>query len=121
MHRWRRGLAAFDCCQASSSCHARAPPTRASRAELVDEGLETLRRLLSDRRATYQGRHYGFEDVELYPKSSQAELALLIGGNTDRAIRRAAHFGDGCFPAGLGPEQLCRRPAADALRDGGGA
>ena len=22
VHRWRRGLAAFDCCQASSSCHS---------------------------------------------------------------------------------------------------
>ena len=96
---------------------------RASRAELVDEQVEALHLLLTERRATYNGRHYSFEDVELYPKARQSELPLLMGGNTDRTLRRTARYGNGWLPAGLGPQQLASGKArlaeyaADAGRD----
>jgi probable F420-dependent oxidoreductase len=96
---------------------------RASRGELVDEQVQALRLLLDERRATFNGRHYSFEDVELYPKARQPELPLLMGGNTDRTLRRAALYGNGWLPAGLGPEQIARGKsrmmeyAAEAGRD----
>lgn len=73
----------------------------ASRADLMDEGVEALRILLGERRATFHGRHYGFEDVELYPKARQDRLPIFVTGNTERAIRRTARFGDGWLPASL--------------------
>jgi probable F420-dependent oxidoreductase len=78
----------------------------ASRADLMDEGVEALHLLLSEPRATFKGPHYTFEDVELYPKAKQPHLPVLIGGNTERAIRRAARHGDGWLPASLPPKQL---------------
>ncbi len=79
---------------------------RASRADLMDEGVEALQLLLREPRATFRGRHYMFEDVELFPKAKQNPLPLFIGGNTERAIRRAARYGDGWLPASLTPQRL---------------
>jgi probable F420-dependent oxidoreductase len=78
----------------------------ASRADLQDEGAEVLRILLSERRATFKGHYYTFEDVELFPKAKQPRLPLFIAGNTERAIRRTARLGDGWLPAGLPIPQL---------------
>jgi probable F420-dependent oxidoreductase len=72
-----------------------------SRASLLDEGVEALRILLGERRASFKGRYYAFDDVELYPKAKQPRLPLFIGGNTERAIRRTARHGDGWLPASL--------------------
>jgi alkanesulfonate monooxygenase SsuD/methylene tetrahydromethanopterin reductase-like flavin-dependent oxidoreductase (luciferase family) len=86
----------------------------------MDEALEALEVLLTRRRSTHQGTYFGFEDVELYPKPKQAQLPLLIGGNTECAIRRAARYGAGWLPTGLTPHQLAggaarlRAYAADA-------
>jgi probable F420-dependent oxidoreductase len=79
---------------------------RASRADLMDEGVEALQLLLHERRATFKGPHYAFEDVELDPKARQRELPIFTGGNTERAIRRAARHGDGWLPASLNPQQF---------------
>jgi alkanesulfonate monooxygenase SsuD/methylene tetrahydromethanopterin reductase-like flavin-dependent oxidoreductase (luciferase family) len=49
--------------------------------------------------------------VELFPKARQPELPLFIGGNTERAIRRAAQYGAGWLPASLTPEQLASSKA----------
>jgi probable F420-dependent oxidoreductase len=78
----------------------------ASRGELVDEGLEAIHRLLTERSATFQGRYHSFEDVELYPKAKRGVLPIFVAGNTDQAIRRAARYGRGWMSAGLGPQQL---------------
>ena len=43
----------------------------ASRADLLDEGVQALRALLGRRRTSFHGRYYRFEDVELYPKVKQ--------------------------------------------------
>jgi alkanesulfonate monooxygenase SsuD/methylene tetrahydromethanopterin reductase-like flavin-dependent oxidoreductase (luciferase family) len=67
--------------------------------------------LLRERRATFRGPHYAFEDVELYPKARQRPLPIFIGGNTERAIRRAARHGDGWLPASLTPQQLANGKA----------
>jgi probable F420-dependent oxidoreductase len=78
----------------------------ASRADLMDEGVQALQLLLRERRATFRGPHYAFEDVELYPKARQRQLPIFIAGNTERAIRRAARHAEGWLPASLTPPQL---------------
>ena len=54
------------------------------RAEMLDEGLDLLRRLWLGERVIHHGRHYTFEGVELKPRPVQEHLPIWIGGNAGR-------------------------------------
>jgi alkanesulfonate monooxygenase SsuD/methylene tetrahydromethanopterin reductase-like flavin-dependent oxidoreductase (luciferase family) len=84
----------------------------------MDEGVEALHLLLSEPRATFKGPHYTFEDVELYPKAKQPQFPMLIGGNTERAIRRAARHDDGWLPASLSPNPDYSRSRISLMNKG---
>lgn len=79
---------------------------RARRGEMLSEGIQALRVLFGERRATFHGRYYQFVDVELYPKPSQAHLPIYIGGNAPEGWRRVAELADGWLPAVLTPEEI---------------
>lgn len=85
-----------------------------SRAELVEEGIVAMRLLFTERRATYNGRHYQFEDVEMYPKPVQSPLPIFSAGNAEGSIRRAAELCEGWLPAAMGPERI--RQGRDRLQ-----
>jgi probable F420-dependent oxidoreductase len=95
----------------------------ARRGELFDEALDALRVLLSDREASFTGRHYAFEKLELFPKPLQQPLPIYVGGHNEAAIARAARFGQGWLPGWRQFEEvktrtaLLRRLTADAGRD----
>jgi probable F420-dependent oxidoreductase len=76
------------------------------RGELVEEGIRAMRLLFDERRATFHGRHYEFDDVEMFPKPVQQPLPIFSGGNADGSIRRAAELCQGWLPAAMGPERL---------------
>jgi len=78
----------------------------ASRADLISEGIEALRVLFTQPRATYQGHYRRFEDVESFPKPLQAPLPIYSGGNVEGAIRRAAELCEGWLPAKIGPDRI---------------
>lgn len=78
------------------------------RAELMDEGLQVLRLLWQERSASFAGRHYAFEGIELRPKPVQKPLPLFLGGNNPNVIRRVARWGQGWFPASVSEEGLRR-------------
>jgi probable F420-dependent oxidoreductase len=78
----------------------------ASRADLLTEGIEALRTLLTQPRATYQGKYRRFEDVESFPKPLQVPLPIYSGGNVEGAIRRAAELCQGWLPAKIGPDRI---------------
>ena len=66
------------------------------RGSRVDEGITILKRVWSEPRVTYEGRHYRFKAVEVDPKPPQgASLPFWIGGRSDAALRRVARVGDG--------------------------
>ncbi len=71
----------------------------ATRAELVEEGIRALRMLFEERRATFEGPHHQFRDVEMFPKPAQAPLPIYSSGNAEGSIRRAARYGQGWLPA----------------------
>lgn len=79
-----------------------------NRAELMTESLESLRQLFEQRRSSYHGKHVHFEDIEMYPKPVQQPFPIYPAGNADASLRRAARFGQGWMPAGLGPEAIAR-------------
>ena len=67
----------------------------ARRGEMMEEGLAALRRLLDEPVASFEGRHYGFSNVEMSPKSVRQPFPLYIGGHNLEALERAARWGQG--------------------------
>ena len=82
------------------------PGTRMDRGDIVDEGLQALRTLFTERVASFEGKFYRFRDVELWPKPYQSHLPIYVGGNNPNNIRRTVAWGDGWLPAGMHVERL---------------
>jgi probable F420-dependent oxidoreductase len=91
------------------------------RGALLDEHLEAWRALWAATPASYDGRHYRFEDVYLEPKPWRHDgPRLWFGGQTlhPRLRRRLARHGHGFNPLGpAGPEDL--QAIADDVRAAG--
>jgi probable F420-dependent oxidoreductase len=96
----------------------------ARRGTIVDEGMQALRLLFTERRATFRGQAVHFEEVECFPKPLQSPMAIYAGGNHPEVRRRAGKWAQGWMPAVLSPEEITRgiddihRAAAAAGRDG---
>jgi alkanesulfonate monooxygenase SsuD/methylene tetrahydromethanopterin reductase-like flavin-dependent oxidoreductase (luciferase family) len=65
---------------------------------------------------SHQGEHFAFEPVAFEPKPAQAGgPPILVGGESTRALRRAATVGDGWLGMAHTPKSAAERAAA--LRD----
>jgi probable F420-dependent oxidoreductase len=82
------------------------PDNRVRRGDIVDEGLQALRKLFTDRVASFEGKFYRFRDVELWPKPLQPHIPIHVAGNHVNNIRRAVAWGDGWLAAGMHVERL---------------
>lgn len=75
------------------------------RAEMLDEGLELLRRLWSGEQVDHRGGHYTVDGVTLAPLPVQQPLPIWIGGNRPPSLRRAARWdgwvADSADPTGM--------------------
>src|SRR5690606_771327 len=67
----------------------------ARRGDMMDEGLEALRLLFTEPRASFDGKYYSFKDVEMFPKSVAQPFPLYVGGHNMEALDRAARYGQG--------------------------
>ena len=94
------------------------------RGTIVDEGMQALRLLFTERKATFRGSTVHFEEVECFPKPAQDPMPIYAGGNHPEVRRRAGQYGQGWMPAVLTPDEIARgiedvhRAAAAAGRDG---
>ncbi len=94
------------------------------RGTIVDEGMQALRLLFTERKATFRGSAVHFEEVECFPKPAQNPMPIYAGGNHPEVRRRAGQYAQGWMPAVLSPEEIARgiedihRAAAAAGRDG---
>ena len=77
------------------------PDSKLQRGDIVEEGVQALKKLLTERVASFDGAFYKYRDVELWPKPMQKRIPILIGGNNLNNIRRAVEHADGWLPAGL--------------------
>jgi len=99
------------------------PDARVHRGDILDEGMQALQKLFTERVASFEGKFYKFRDVELWPKPYQKKLPVYVGGNNPNNIRRAVDWGDGWLPAGMHVErlrtnvQMLREMAEQAGRD----
>ncbi len=88
------------------------PDGKVHRGDMVEEGVEALRLLFSQREASFDGKYYKFKDVELFPKPKQSRLPIYFGGNNQAHLQRTAQCGDGWIPAAM-PQQTLRRMVAE--------
>ena len=94
------------------------PRTRFSRLE---ECVEAMRVLWTEREAEYHGNHFDFAPLYFEPKPvASPHPPILFGGYSDAALRRAVRFGDGWLSGG-GAQDLAEIAALmrriDALRE----
>jgi probable F420-dependent oxidoreductase len=81
------------------------PRTRGSR---LDEAIAVCRRLWSEPVVEHRGRHFSFEAVRFEPKPERP-LSIHVGGDSDRALARAARLGDGWMGGYHTPETAARQ------------
>ncbi len=77
------------------------PGQKLARGKIIEEGIEALGKLFTERAASYRGAYYAFEDVELYPKPMQDHVPLYVGGNNANNLRRTVDSADGWLPAAV--------------------
>ena len=92
------------------------------RSKRFDEYLEAIKAAWSAETAAFNGEFVQFEDAVLQPQPlTQGGSPILIGGNSDFAIRRALRIGDGWIGVGTrydDPEPLLARVHAALEKDG---
>ncbi len=75
------------------------------RPERLEEMIQALRVLWSDEHASFYGKYYSFDDVNLLPKPAQQPCPIYIAGTprptqigergVERSLRRIARYADG--------------------------
>jgi probable F420-dependent oxidoreductase len=82
-----------------------------ARGRRLDEAMGVCRRLWSDDVIEHHGEFYDFEPVMFEPKPVQTRLPLVVGGESRRALRRAAELGDGWIGMFHTPESAAAQVA----------
>jgi len=77
----------------------------AGRGRRMDEQIAVMRTVWRGGMVEHAGRHYRFPRLQLSPAPT-APIPILIGGASERALRRAATIGDGWVGAGNTPEEV---------------
>jgi probable F420-dependent oxidoreductase len=84
----------------------------ARRGALTREGIAALRVLWTEPEPEFRGRSYSFGPVKFEPKPVQKpHPPLLLGGESDAALRRAAQVGDGWYGVRHTPESAAAQVA----------
>ena len=77
-----------------------------------DEALAVMRACWRDARTAHHGEFFSFDEIGVFPKPTRGDIPILIGGHTERALRRVVQHGDGWHAAFITPAAL----AADLAR-----
>ena len=90
------------------------PKRRFSRTE---ECIEVLRALWTETTPSYHGRHFDFDAVHFAPRpATDPHPPILLGGDSDRALERAARFGDGWISGGTANDVAAIEATVTKLR-----
>jgi probable F420-dependent oxidoreductase len=71
-----------------------------------DEYIAAMRALWAAPHAEFHGEFVDFEPVTCSPRPVKGNIPILVGGDTDVAIRRAVRIADGYFPGEGDAERL---------------
>jgi probable F420-dependent oxidoreductase len=79
-------------------------PPFAERGAVSDEYIRAFKELWTSDDPSFEGEYCRFSDITFLPKPVQKpHPPIWVGGQTRRAIRRAAELGDGWHPVGATP------------------
>jgi alkanesulfonate monooxygenase SsuD/methylene tetrahydromethanopterin reductase-like flavin-dependent oxidoreductase (luciferase family) len=77
---------------------------RKARPSLMEEGVQVIRAAWADGPATFHGRHYDFDNINVTPKPVQRPgPEIWMAGRAEAPVRRAARLGDGLIAVGGAP------------------
>jgi probable F420-dependent oxidoreductase len=83
------------------------------RARRAAEYVAVMRRLWSEDPASFRGEFISFDAVRVNPKPAGGRaIPVVVGGNSDAALDRAAAFGDGWYGFNLTVAEATERAAA---------
>lgn len=95
----------------------------ARRGARNDEYIEAMRALWSGPHAEFHGEFVDFDPATCSPRPVDGNIPVIVGGDSDAALRRAVRIADGYFPGEGDFEQLkallirLRQTAENANRD----
>jgi probable F420-dependent oxidoreductase len=85
-----------------------------------DEAIRIMRACWTGK-AAFQGQHFRFDEIGVFPVPAQRHVPILIGGHGGPALRRVVALGDGwhaAFPTFGALEEGVRRLRAECARQG---
>jgi probable F420-dependent oxidoreductase len=80
------------------------------RAGRLNESIQIMRRLWTERSFAFEGKYYSFEEIGIEPKPIQKPIPIWVAaGDNESALRRVARLGDGWFTVAHSPEEFVAR------------
>ncbi len=76
------------------------------RGARTDEYVDAMRALWANDMAEFHGEFVNFPPVSCNPRPVNGDIPIVVGGDTDLAIRRAAKYAQGYFPGTGDTEEL---------------
>ena len=71
-------------------------PRIGTRLDMLEEGMQIVRGMLTQERTTFEGKHYSVQDATCQPAPVQHRVPIWIGGRGEkRTLRMAARYADG--------------------------
>lgn len=72
------------------------------RGKITNEMIMAMRTLWRDHSSTFSGEYFSFKDAFCFPKPARpGGVPILVGGESEAAMRRVARLGDGWLPYNL--------------------
>ena len=79
----------------------------ATRWARTKESIQAMKALWTTGQAEYRGTHINFPEVKVFPQPQQKPYPpVLIGANSEGALKRTVAWGEGWLPFNLSPEEL---------------
>lgn len=115
----RRILPAFGV-RAATAAERQLYPVSGVRAEVFEEALVVLRRLLTEPEVTHHGTHFTLDGARVAPRPHRP-LDLWLGGRAEVGLRRVGRLADGWLGSFLTPDEAARARTVieDAAHDAG--
>ncbi|MEE9286185.1 MAG: TIGR03619 family F420-dependent LLM class oxidoreductase [Dehalococcoidia bacterium] len=86
------------------------------RGAVTDETIQAIKALWSSDSATFHGAHVRFDSMMVAPRpAARPHPPVWVGGNSQRAVRRAVRYAEGWHPFQVSPAE-CRERVAYAQR-----
>jgi probable F420-dependent oxidoreductase len=83
-----------------------------ARGKRLDEGIEVLRAVWTNRKASYHGRFFNFDNVTIEPRpiartnNDSGTMDIWVGGRSDAVLKRTARLADGYFASFQTPAEF---------------